>query len=137
MSWLYVLDISPCFYLSFSLILTETLISLSYNELQETTATVLSAALASKKSEPATSEMPTTASTDGSSSSTAVLADQGSSSTTVVTLPLIEKNGQLQDAVEVAPIMMNETRGHDCKFEVHILACIYQIKCQTNMMQLL
>lgn len=78
--------------------------------------------------------MPTTASTDGSSSSTAVLADQGSSSTTVVTLPLIEKNGQLQDAVEVAPIMMNETRGHDCKFEVHIVACIYQIKCRTNMM---
>nr|XP_011462624.1 PREDICTED: UBX domain-containing protein 4 isoform X1 [Fragaria vesca subsp. vesca] len=86
-------------------------------QIQETTATVLSAALASKKSEPATSEMPTTASTDGSSSSAAVLADQGSSSTTVVTLPLIKNNGQLQDAVEVTPIIMNETRGHDCKFE--------------------
>ncbi|XP_061991401.1 plant UBX domain-containing protein 11 isoform X1 [Rosa rugosa] len=86
-------------------------------QIQETTATVMSAALASKKSEPSISGIPTTASTDGSSSSTAVLSDQGSSSSTVVPLSLTDKNGQSQDAVEGAPNMMNESKGPDCKFE--------------------
>ncbi|KAK9932484.1 hypothetical protein M0R45_019721 [Rubus argutus] len=86
-------------------------------QIQETTATVLSAALASKKSEPSTSGVPTTVSTDEESSSvTAVLSDQGSSSSTAVPLPLIDENGQSQVAV-IASNMMNESKGHDCKFE--------------------
>lgn len=86
---------------------------------------MLSAALASKKSEPSTSGVPTTVSTDEESSSvTAVLSDQGSSSSTAVPLPLIEENGQSQVAV-IASNMMNESKGHDCKFEVCIIACIH------------
>lgn len=87
-------------------------------QIQETTATVLSAALASKNSEPSTSGVPTTVSTDEESSSiTAVLSDQGSSSSTAVPWPLIDENGQSQVAVEIASNMMNESKGRDCKFE--------------------
>lgn len=86
----------------------------------------MSAALASKKSEPSTSGVPTTVSTDEESSSiTAVLSDQGSSSSTAVPLPLIDENGQSQVAVEIASNMMNESKGRDCKFEVYIIACIH------------
>ncbi|XP_050373611.1 plant UBX domain-containing protein 11 [Argentina anserina] len=86
-------------------------------QIQETTATVLSAALASKKSEPSASGIPTPASTGGSSLSAASLSDQGSSSSTVVTLPLIAENGQLQGAVEVAPNMIKKSEVRECEFE--------------------
>ncbi|CAN6722918.1 unnamed protein product [Malus baccata var. baccata] len=86
--------------------------------IQETTATVLSAALASNKSEPSTSGVPNAVSTgEESSSSKAVISDQGSSSSTAVESPLIDTNVQSPDAVDAASDTVMKNKGRDCKIE--------------------
>ncbi|ONI29245.1 hypothetical protein PRUPE_1G189300 [Prunus persica] len=82
--------------------------------IQETTATVLSAALASNNSEPSTSGVPNTVSTDeGSSSST----NQGRSSSAAVPLPSIDTNDQSPDAIDAVSDTVKKNKGRDCRVE--------------------
>ncbi|KAM1385474.1 hypothetical protein ACFX2F_032033 [Malus domestica] len=93
-------------------------ILIAHSEPKETTATVLSAALASNKSEPSTSGVPNAVSTgEESSSSKAVISDQGSSSSTAVESPLIDTNVQSPDAVDAASDTVMKHKGRDCKIE--------------------
>ncbi|BBG93579.1 Ubiquitin-like superfamily protein [Prunus dulcis] len=72
--------------------------------IQETTATVLSAALASNNSEPSTSGVPNTVSTD-----------EGSSST--VPSPSIDTNDQSPDAIDAVSDTVKKNKGRDCRVE--------------------
>ncbi|VVA38214.1 PREDICTED: UBX [Prunus dulcis] len=82
--------------------------------IQETTATVLSAALASNNSEPSTSGVPNTVSTDeGSSSST----NQGCSPSAAVPSPSIDTNDQSPDAIDAVSDTVKKNKGCDCRVE--------------------
>lgn len=83
---------------------------------------MLSAALASNNSEPSTSEVPNTVSTDeGSSSST----NQGRSSSAAVPSPSIDTNDQSPDAIDAVSDTVKKNKGRDCRVEVHIITYIY------------
>ncbi|BFG15702.1 hypothetical protein CerSpe_019760 [Prunus speciosa] len=82
--------------------------------IQETTATVLSAALASNNSEPSTSGVPNTVSTDEVRSSS---ANQGSSSSAVVPSPSIDTNDQSPDAIDAVSDTVKKNKGRDCRVE--------------------
>lgn len=79
---------------------------------------MLSAALASNNSEPSTSGVPNTVSTDeGSSSST----NQGAA----VPSPSIDTNDQSPDAIDAVSDTVKKNKGRDCRVEVHIITYIY------------